>query len=131
MELKAEYQKWIDSNVEGTGYGACREVTEKMLEAFPHLKRVKGLYHCVFIGERTHWWLVDTDGSVVDPTRMQFPSKGACTYEELSEEEIKYRVPIGKCMECGSMIFQPRDGSYQDSTICSEECGNAYAAAMM
>src|ERR1035437_1692819 len=45
----------------------CDEFTQGFVEKFPHLKRVAG-----FVGGNEHWWCVDLDGTVVDPTAEQF-----------------------------------------------------------
>lgn len=42
-----------------------------MVEAFPELKRVRGHYHCPWLSKaQPHWWCVDPDGNIVDPTVM-------------------------------------------------------------
>jgi hypothetical protein len=99
-------------------YGACREVTERLAAQFPELRRVRGHYYCVTWGERAHWWLVDPEGNIVDPTASQFPSKGKGQYVEWVEGT---KEPTGRCPNCGDLCY---DGGY----CCSENCGIAYAA---
>jgi hypothetical protein len=94
------YAKWIKENVP-EAYGTCREVTKDMLKVFPHLRRVRGHYHCFSWGDREHWWLEDESGNVIDPTRMQFPSQGCGTYHELSDEP----EPTGMCPNCGEYCY--------------------------
>lgn len=110
------YQAWIAANVEGDGYGQCAEVTTAMVAAFPELKRVRGHYFCLTWGERTHWWLVTPDGSIVDPTAAQFPSKGHGVYEEWAEGAEE---PTGKCPNCDGYV-------YGGGTVCSDSCAREY-----
>lgn len=98
--------------------GACTAATEEMVKAFPELRRVRGHY-----GNSSHWWCEDADGNVYDPSVAQFyrPS----TYTEYSGPE-----PVGKCMECGELVWSMEYGSY----ACSKECAyslNAYYSALV
>ena len=116
--MDIRYTDWIALNVTGDGYGKCKQVTESMAVAFPELHRVRGHYYCDTWGECAHWWLIDPNWQVVDPTAAQFPSKGAGKYvkwEEGSEE------PTGKCPNCGELI-------YGGDSVCSEKCGVEYVA---
>lgn len=126
--MKQEWKDWIAKNVQGTGYGDCAEVTEAMAKEFPELRRVRGFYWCHTWGERQHWWLVDPAGVVVDPTAAQFPSKGRGCYEEVKDEDLAKRVPIGVCANCGGPIYA--DSEITD-TVCSKSCGDAYIAYLM
>jgi len=123
VAMKPEYKVWIAQNVKDNGYGQCDQITQEMQKAFPHLQRARGFYYCFLWGQRTHWWLVDTDDTIVDPTAAQFPSKGKGVYEEISDEEISDRVPVGVCANCGGPRYAKDDG-----TVCSEECGIEYIA---
>jgi len=114
--MKTEYKTWIEENVSDT-YGTCREVTERMAEAFPELRRVRGHYFCFLWGRRQHWWLEDEDGNIIDPTAHQFPSKGYGDYEKWDESKLE---PTGICPNCGDLC-------YSGHTCCSEVCSNAYA----
>jgi hypothetical protein len=116
--MKEEYRRWIADNVQGDGYGCCSEVTEAMAAAFPELTRVRGHYYCWVWGERTHWWLEDTENNIVDPTAAQFPSKGSGTYVPSDETQAE---PTGRCPNCGGYV-------YDGSTCCSENCSIEYAA---
>jgi hypothetical protein len=92
------YQEWIDRVAET--YGTCREVTKQMAKEFPELRRVRGHYYCWVWGEQAHWWLMDLDNRLLDPTADQFPSKGQGRYEEWEGPE-----PTGKCLECGEYCY--------------------------
>lgn len=109
--MKEKYKKWIEKNVTNP-YGACDEIAQKMELAFPELKRVRGHYHCDVWGERAHWWLVDQDGGIIDPTAKQFPSGGCSTYKPWEEGENE---PTGKCLNCGNYC-------YNGKSTCSKAC---------
>jgi hypothetical protein len=118
LGIDRKYADWIVDNVQDTGYGQCKEITQKMAADFPELTRVRGHYYCWAWGERAHWWLVDPNGTIIDPTAQQFPSKGKGEYlpwEEGSPE------PTGMCPNCG-------DPCYDGQTCCSESCAQAYVA---
>lgn len=74
--VDARYGDWITWNVEGSGYGKCERYSAEMALAFPELRRVYGFYYCLVWGQREHFFLVDENNNVVDPTVAQFPSKG-------------------------------------------------------
>lgn len=63
--------------------GKCESVCRAIAAAHPEFRLVRGHYFCpVWNRDRAHWWLEAEDGTVYDPTRDQFPSKGAGTYKE-------------------------------------------------
>ncbi len=115
------YAAWIAENVEGDGYGQCREVTERMAARFPELVRARGHYYCPVWGERCHWWLTTQDGEIVDPTAAQFPSRGQGVYTPWEEGAPE---PTGICPQCGEYTYGP-------GTCCSDACSRAYAAWIM
>ena len=119
--MREIYKAWIRQNYPDyeSAYGHCAEATEAMVRAFPELRRASGFYHCPVIGERTHWWCVDPDGGVVDPTAKQFPSNGQFEYQELVQGRDP--IPSGKCPNCGGWCY---DGAY----LCSDACHAEYAA---
>jgi hypothetical protein len=105
------YTEWIET-YQGQVYGMCASLTQQMIEAFPELKRVRGHYLDPVWGRREHWWCVAPDGSIVDPTKSQFPSKGMGPYKEHVEGTPE---PTGKCHNCG-------DYCYNGHSFCSLEC---------
>jgi hypothetical protein len=115
--MEQKYRDWIDKNVT-EAMGKCAEVTALMVSQFPELTRVRGHYYCVVWGEREHWWCVATDGSIVDPTASQFPSKGRGHYEPWVEGTPE---PTGVCPNCGELVYDGR-------TCCSDRCHHEYAA---
>lgn len=112
----SKYAEWIKANVDGTGAGRCKEETLAMLAAFPELTRVRGHYHDDAWGRRAHWWLTTPDNKIVDPTWMQFPSKGDGRYEPWIEGTPE---PTGYCNECGCETF---NGDHFCSDQCMELC---------
>ena len=121
LGIDRKYADWITVNVEDDGYGQCKEVSRKMAEVFPELKRIRGHYYCWAWGERAHWWLADANGTIIDPTAQQFPSKGKGEYVPWPEGALE---PTGMCPNCG-------DPCYDGNTCCSESCANAYVAYCM
>ena len=111
------YDEWISANINET-YGCCAEATLAMQAAFPELIRVRGEYLCWVWGSRDHWWLKTPDGTIVDPTKDQFPSKGVGEYQERDESQPE---PTGRCPNCGEYCY---NGDY----CCSHDCHVSYVA---
>ena len=78
--LLQKYIDWMSEHVKDDGYGKCRETCRAMVIAFPELRRVYGTYYCMIWGPRSHFWCIDTDNYIIDPTSEQFPSKGGGLY---------------------------------------------------
>ena len=95
-------------SVRGMCQGACNE----MLLVFPELKKVRGHYNGI-----SHWWCVDPDGNIVDPTAKQFSPGG--TYTEYHGPD-----PVGKCINCGEWVWTMEFSS----SACSEECSKELEA---
>lgn len=76
------YDDWIAANVKDA-YGNCFKYCVSLQKAFPELRRIYGLYYCMTWGEREHFWCIDAENNVVDPTSEQFPSKGVGIYKML------------------------------------------------
>lgn len=79
--LRPEYVEWIESNVSGGGYGECLKTSLAMMRALSGLRLVYGTYLCLVWGSRDHFWLIDSEGYIVDPTAAQFPTGGSGWYE--------------------------------------------------
>lgn len=117
----AKYNDWIKENVDQDCLGKCKEMAEIMLETFLELRMVRGHYYCPIWGERGHWWLIDENDDIVDPTRSQFPSKGLGLYVEWDESEEE---PTGKCPNCGGYCYDGRD-------CCSDNCYTEFVASLV
>jgi hypothetical protein len=83
--------------------GKCYAWTHKFVEAFPQLRQV-----CGFYGHGEHYWCVEPDGTIVDPTVEQF-------------DEALDQIYLGKCMNCGSEIYGLKAEGRQE--ICPPEEG--------
>lgn len=122
--MEAKYAEWIESYVTCIPNrfvrGKCAEATRKMVEEFPELRRACGFVFAPW-GEDQHWWCVAPDGSVVDPTREQFPWVGG--YEEVDPANPHRPIPTGRCMECGN-------SAYGGETFCDKECETTFCASM-
>lgn len=94
--------------------GKCKEFSEAAVAADPSLTLVRGHYFCPFWGEQPHWWTTKPDGTIVDPTALQFPSRG-------SGEYIPFDGMV-TCAQCGKEMKELDawfDSSY---TFCSGTC---------
>jgi hypothetical protein len=106
MEEESNYKKYR---------GKCKEFCEKEIEKNPLLILVRGYYYCpIWNKEEPHWWLIDDKNNIIDPTVLQFPSKGFGEY-----------IPFNgfvNCSECGKEIKEEEadiDGNY---CFCSNDC---------
>lgn len=96
--------------------GRCEELARAAAATDPDLRVVRGHYSCPFWGLQAHWWCVSPDGSIVDPTRNQFPSGGLGAYIEFSG-----RIA---CDQCGTEIDEAEaliDGNGRYA-FCSTRC---------
>lgn len=95
--------------------GKCREMSEAAVKEDPTLRLVRGHYLCWEWGSQEHWWTVRADGTIHDPTKLQFPSKGDGEYVEFNG--------IVYCAECGKDMkeedVKDSDGHY---AFCSGMC---------
>lgn len=112
----AAYAEWIERYVSAQPNrfvrGKCHEATEKMVAAFPELRRTCGFVIAPW-GEDQHWWCVAPDGSIVDPTVEQFHV--VFGYEEVDPSKPHRPIPTGKCMNCSGP-------TYEERSICGPSC---------
>ena len=95
--------------------GKCKKMSEALIEEDPTLRLVRGHYYCPVWGtEEPHWWCEKPDGTVVDPTALQFGSKGAGTYTEFDG--------IFSCEECGKKIKEEDVIIMGNYAVCSDSC---------
>lgn len=116
-----KYQKYIDTLnlTKETAYGKCHETCLEMQKTFPELKLIRGHYFDPIWLDRKHWWLETKDGEIIDPTAIQFPSKGQCLYTPWDESQPE---PTGKCPNCGEYTF--------NNEYVHEECRTAFMASL-
>lgn len=107
-----------ESLVSGSDYlrfrGKCREMSEELVTKDPSLTLVRGYYYDPHWGEQEHWWCVDSNGGVVDPTKDQFPSKGNGLY-----------VPFDgmcSCEQCGKDVAEENAVMAGPYPCCSNQC---------
>lgn len=95
--------------------GKCKEAVEALVKQDPTLTAVRGFYHCPFWGKQAHWWAVDTQGKIIDPTVKQFPSKGVgAEYEEFDG--------ICECAQCGRKVPEEKATINGNYAFCSTPC---------
>lgn len=129
---RRSYEDWIAGYVAGRAgvlLGRCREASEAMLARFPtELRLVRGHVECPRPwGRRAHWWLVDPDGEIVDPTAGQF-ELGILRYDEYAEGDD---LRLGRCMHCGSEIWGPPHSRTRiDTQFCDEACRHDFGRAL-
>ena len=120
--MKPEYQKYIN-NLKMTyekAYGNCEKVCKKMNKQFPELIPIKGHYYCMVWGKRMHWWLETHDGTIIDPTAIQFPTKGYGVYDPWDNTQPE---PTGKCPNCGEYCYEGEQ--------VHRECHSAFIRSLM
>lgn len=94
--------------------GKCKQFVDETVKSDSSLIAVRGYYYDPLWGQQQHWWCKRKDGSIYDPTKDQFPSKGNGVYEEFNG--------MIQCSECGKEVKESEariDGRY---TFCSTEC---------
>lgn len=96
--------------------GKCKEACEEACRIDKELTLVRGHYYCPFWNsEQPHWWTVRKDGSIFDPTALQFPSEGSGVYTPFDG--------LVECSECGKEMkeeeVQDGHGRY---VFCSGKC---------
>ena len=94
--------------------GKCKRFSEELCTQDVTLTLVKGWYHCPIWGAQEHWWCKKPDGTVVDPTAKQFPSKGIGEYEEY--------VGILCCEYCGTDVKEEDAYLVEHHVYCSYKC---------
>jgi hypothetical protein len=103
--------------------GRCRELSELAVKNDPTLRLVRGYYWCPVINDKEpHWWTVRPDGSIYDPSCLQFPSAGQGEYTEFDGWV--------ECARCGKRILEEDiyDFVYKQP-CCSYECALEYSGS--
>jgi hypothetical protein len=95
--------------------GKCKEFCEEAIKNDPSLTLVRGYYYCpLWNTDEPHWWTTRPDGTIYDPTALQFGSKGMGIYTPFNG--------IVSCSECGKEVKEEDadiDGNY---CFCSTKC---------
>lgn len=101
--------------------GKCKEMSEALVAENPELRLVRGHYFCPLWGtEEPHWWCVDKDGKIHDPTKLQFPSAGHGMYEEFNG--------MCTCSNCGNEVPEAEAviGGNGNHAFCNHTCYGRY-----
>ena len=120
MTRQEEYDSWISNHKGNMGAGMCQSRSKEMQKVFPELILCRGYYTSPIDGMPAHWWLKTPDGTVVDPTVGQFKMGKQGCYEEYNEDDHG-PLPIGKCMNCGDLVYAGAPAT----CCCSKECEEA------
>ena len=95
--------------------GKCREMSEALCREDPTLTLVRGHYVCpIWRTEEPHWWCTKPDGTIVDPTALQFPSKGKGVY-------IPFNGMVA-CANCGKEIPEDKADIEGNYAFCGYTC---------
>ena len=95
--------------------GKCKEMSEALVASDPSLTLVRGHYFCpIWNSDEPHWWCVDAQGEIVDPTMLQFPSKGKGIYTPFNG--------IITCSECGKELPESEARFDSNYAFCSSTC---------
>ena len=99
--------------------GKCKILAEGECKNNPNLKLVKGWYYCpIWNTNEQHYWCEDEKGQIVDPTKLQFPSKGmgeykkyegvfpcSCCKTDIKENDAKESLVHGKYIFCTTQCY--------------------------
>lgn len=104
-------------SIEETNYleyrGRCKELCERVVLENPSLTIVRGYYHDAIWGKQAHWWTVDAQGIIYDPSKLQFPDQNG-EYEKFDG--------YFNCEQCGTQITEEEGTVYGNFIFCSGEC---------
>jgi hypothetical protein len=96
--------------------GKCKEMSEALVAENPVLRLVRGHYwEPMWNRDEPHWWCVNPDGEIIDPTRLQFPSGGIAEFYTEFDGTCE-------CANCGKE-FNEQDGRFDSNyAFCSSSC---------
>ncbi len=96
--------------------GGCKKECEKLIKGNSKLILVRGYYHePIWNTKEEHFWCVDENGNIIDPTKKQFPSGGISEfYEEFNG--------FVDCEECGISIPENEIVMQGRFPVCSHRC---------
>lgn len=94
--------------------GKCKEMSEALILKDPSLTLVRGTYWDYMWGDQPHWWCTREDGTIVDPTAKQFPSKGQGDYTPFDGVII--------CSQCGKETNEDEASFESNYAFCSGLC---------
>lgn len=126
LSRNPRYLTYIYLSCAGPMQGRCFNVTLEMQKVFPELVRVPGTVRTYSGYSSDHWWLETVEGEIVDPTASQFTH--STSYFE-SGEIVEYHnwkgpLPVGKCANCGELVYEGESRSKCMHDECEEEFMN-------
>ena len=99
--------------------GRCRELSEAACAEDPTLQLVRGHYYCpIWNRDEPHWWCKKPDGTIVDPTKRQFPSAGSGVYTEFNG--------MVECAQCGKVVKEEEADIEGNYAFCSYRCHGTF-----
>jgi hypothetical protein len=105
--------------------GKCQNLCDKLLKEDPTLTLVRGHYICPQWGPQAHWWCIDTEGNIVDPSVKQFPTEGVgATY-------VEYDGMV-ECSECKKKLKE-EDALIEGNgnhAFCNSTCYGRYVGIL-
>jgi hypothetical protein len=110
-----------------TGYslyrGRCRELSEAACAADATLTLVRGHYWCpIWNTDEQHWWCVRPDGTIVDSTCEQFPSRGLGIYTPFDGTI--------DCANCGKTVDEDEARTEGRYAFCSYHCHGQFVGVL-
>lgn len=103
--------------------GKCKEFSEQAVKDDPSLTLVRGYYFCpIWNVEEQHWWTKREDGTIYDPSCLQYPSKGAGMYREFDGTI--------ECSNCGKQITELTASFESRYAFCSYECHGRFVGVL-
>lgn len=124
MNDKEKYSEWIIDYERRVGNvsNLCESATLEMQKVFPELIRKRGNIIIPLSNRKPeHWWLQTLDGTIIDPTEIQF----VCIIEYLEHDESSPE-PIGKCLLCGAYVYP----GAPSSNTCSKDCNDKFTKSL-
>lgn len=98
--------------------GTCERAAKELAASTPGLRVARGWYLDAAWGDQEHWWCVDADGVIHDPTVEQFPTGHIPALRSYQEYDGSH-----PCAGCGIRV-QEKDSV---SGFC---CGPCYGATI-
>lgn len=103
--------------------GRCKELSEEACAADPSLTLVRGHYFCpMWNTEEPHWWTTRPDGTIHDPTREQFPSRGMGIYTPFNG--------MVECANCGKEIAEEEASVEGRYAFCCYRCHGRFVGVL-
>lgn len=103
--------------------GRCKEFCDQAVMEDPSLTLVRGHYYCpIWNTDEQHWWTVRQDGTIFDPTKNQFPSKGLGVYTPFDG--------MVECSNCGKPMHESEADFEGRYAFCSYTCYGQFVGVL-